>query len=220
MRGWVEVRQPNTHGSLAVLTADNRTYFGQGEAVPFQIIARGKGTDEPMSITLRLIAGSETIAEDKVTMKDGRAGLVLAKSLTASLRAGRYRLTATSPGLTSVPQTLVIGRGMRPAPFSFIQYGDYGPTYPTADLWDAPDRTTAHIERTAKLSFNLMVDRLGVQRGALDMGQSRSGRSGAAPQTPPVRSARADRPRKCRRRRRSCRRRRDTVRSVSSRWQS
>src|SRR5262249_20027899 len=71
------------------------------------------------------------------------------------------------PGLTAVPQMLVIGPGIRPSPFSLIQYGDYGPTYPSADLWDAPDRTTAHIERTAKLGFNRMVDRLGVQRGAV-----------------------------------------------------
>jgi outer membrane protein assembly factor BamB len=166
VRGWVEVRQPNTHGSITVLTPANRMYFGQGEEVPFKVVARGKGADEPVPVTVHLVSRTETLAEEKATTKDGQAAFVLAKTLTAGLRPGPYRLTATAPGLTTMPQDLVIGPGIRPAPFSLIQYGDYGPTYPSADLWDAPDRTTAHVERTAKLGFNLMVDRLGVQRGA------------------------------------------------------
>src|SRR5262249_33745297 len=91
----------------------------------------------------------------------------LPPSLTAGLRSGSYTLTVSAPELTGVPQPLVIGPGVRPASLHTIQYGDYAPQYPTADLWDAPDRVAARVDRTAKLGFNLIVDRLGTQLNAL-----------------------------------------------------
>ena len=40
-------------------------------------------------------------------------------------------------------------------------YGDYRPTYPQANAWDAPDIATASFRRTERLGFNIVVDRLG-----------------------------------------------------------
>ena len=167
VRGWVEVRMPNTHGSIAVLTPENRTHFGRGEEVPFEILARGKETDRPLTVDVRLIDGSGTLAEEPALIQNGKGSLKLSRVLTAGLRPGRYRLVAAAPGWTAVPQELVIGPGIRPAPFSLVQYGDYGATFPSADPWDAPDRTIAHLDRVRKLGFNRIVDRLGTQRGAL-----------------------------------------------------
>jgi hypothetical protein len=142
-------------------------HFGRGEEVPFEIVARGKEADRPITALVRLIDDSGTRAEETATIQGGKASLRLAPTLTAGLRPGRYRLVAAAPGWTAVPQELTIGPGMRPAPFSLVEYGDYGPIYPSADPWDAPDRTTAHLGRIAKLGFNCVVDRLGIQRGAL-----------------------------------------------------
>ncbi len=166
-RGWVEIRQPGTRGSIAVRTPENRTHFGRGEVIPFKVSARGIDTDRPLSVNLRLVDDAGTVAEEKVTLTKEPAELALSGTLTSSLRPGRYILIAAAPGVTVVRQTLVIGQGVRPTPFSLVQYGDYGPLYPAADLWDAPDKAAAHVERTAKLGINLVVDRFGQQLGAL-----------------------------------------------------
>jgi outer membrane protein assembly factor BamB len=176
---WVEIRQPGAVGSASVLTPGNRTDYGRGEEVPFTVVVRTRDADRPMSAVVRLVQGKRTLAEGKVAVRaNGFADtLVLPRRLTEALEPGDYRLTVEAPGLTEVPAPLTFGPGLEKRAFHTVQYGDYGPTYPQADAWTAPDVTFAHAERTAKLGFNLLVDRLGDpnQSGALNIDHWQAG---------------------------------------------
>lgn len=162
-RTWIEIRQPNTKGTVSVWTPENRVYYGRGEEIPFHVSVRSADAGKPVALQLRLLEGARTLAEGQATLKVGeKAGpFVLPRALTAGLRPGNYAIAATAAGLTSVPQLLVLGPGSQRAPFHTVQYGDYGALYPLADIWDAPDRAAAHVRRTSKLGLNFMVDRLG-----------------------------------------------------------
>jgi outer membrane protein assembly factor BamB len=170
VRTVVEVRRPGTMGSATVLTPDNRTHYGRGEAVPFTVAVRGLEPDKAVALTVRLLDGTRTLAQGEARVK-GSAEAVpfqLSRALTAQLVPGRYTLAVSAPGLSCASQPLVIGPGLARPSFHIVQYADYGLLYPggarpgeRADVWDAPDRTAAHAARTAKLGANLMVDRLG-----------------------------------------------------------
>jgi outer membrane protein assembly factor BamB len=179
LHGWVEIRQPRTLGSATVLTPDNRTEYGRGEEVPFSVVVRARDADRPVSCTVRLVQGQRILAEGKVDVRTNGlpASLVLPRRLSAALTPGDYALTVEAPGLTGVPAPLTFGPGMEKSAFHTVQYGDYGPIYPQADAWTAPDVTFAHAKRTARLGFNLLVDRLGDpnQAGALNIDQWRAG---------------------------------------------
>jgi hypothetical protein len=176
---WVEIRQPGTVGSATVLTPGNRTDYGQGEAVPFRVVARAAAARPPTTATVRLAQGERILAETKVEFgTNGETGVfVIPPRLTAALAPGNYRLTVESRGLTEVPALLTIGPGLAKNAFHTIQYGDYGTTYPAADVWTAPDLTVARAARTAKLGFNLLVDRLGDpnQWAAMNIGRWKTG---------------------------------------------
>lgn len=161
VRTVVEVRRPGTKGSATVLTPDNRSHFGRGEEVPFTVALRGTGPDA-VKLSVRLLDGKSVIAQAEAEGSAGKAvAFRLPAALTAALLPGRYEIAVTAPGLSCANQPLVIGPGLRRAPFSIVQHGDYNQLYPCTDIWDAPDLTVAHAARTAKLGFNLMVDRIG-----------------------------------------------------------
>jgi outer membrane protein assembly factor BamB len=162
VRTVVEIRQPGTKGSATVLTPDNRTHFGRGEAVPFTVVVRGLGDDE-LPLTVELADGKHTLARGRAKVKRGALAVAfqIPATLTAGLRPGRYRLAVSAKGLTCTGQPLVIGPGKAAAPFHFLHYADYTQTFPPADVWDAPDRAAAHAARLRKLGVNLLVDRLG-----------------------------------------------------------
>jgi outer membrane protein assembly factor BamB len=159
VRAWVEVRQPGTTGTVTVMTSGNRVAFGRGEEVPYWVRVRGKAP--PASVTVQLRDGKQVVAERKVPPDKLSS---LPASLTAQLRPGRYTLAATVSGLTSVAQPLVIGPGLTRPPFHLVQYGDYGPQYPTSDRgspWTAADLAAARVAKARRLGLNLVVDRIG-----------------------------------------------------------
>ncbi len=178
LRRWVEIRQPDTAGSATVLTSGNRTDYGRGEDVPFSVVARARQAGRPVVATVRLVQGRRTLAEAKVEVRtnDSPATFVLPGRTTAALTPGDYAMTVEALGLSGVPALLTFGAGPEKTPFHTVQYGDYNPTYPKADAWTAPDVTSAHAERTARLGFNLLVDRLGdpTQADALNIERWRS----------------------------------------------
>jgi outer membrane protein assembly factor BamB len=163
VRTWVEVRQPGMRGSVCVATPGNRTWYGRGEEVPFAVLVRTAAGDKPAQVAVRLLDDGHTLAQTEIAVKPGANVLhmTLPKALTAGLRPGRYLLTATATGLTAVPQPLMIGPGLHKPSVRMVQYGDYGPLYPHADVWDAPDKSAARAAQAAKLGVNLVVDRLG-----------------------------------------------------------
>ena len=179
LRSWVEIRQPGTAGSATVMTRDNRTDYGRGEEVPFAVVVRTRNAGRLVSSTVHLVQGQRTLAEGKFEVRtNGPAAMVvLPRRLTAALTPGDYKLTVEARGLTGVSAPLSFGPGLEKTAFHTVQYGDYGPIYPQADAWTAPDLTFAHAERTARLGFNLVVDRLGDpnQSDALNIDRWRAG---------------------------------------------
>jgi outer membrane protein assembly factor BamB len=177
----VEVRAAGARGSAAAATALGRVHFGRGEEIPLAVYLRGNAPKET-ELTITLRDGSQTLATAKARFNPAAKEIrfTLPKSLTNRLRPGKYLLDVrrtphaareagpTEPhaereqyNLTCVPQPLVIGPGMRPAPLLTMIYGDYRCTYPQASAWDAPDIATASFRRSERLGFNLMVDHLG-----------------------------------------------------------
>lgn len=175
VRTWVEVRAPGARGTASVLTPDNRVFFGRGEEIPFAVIVRTADADQEVTLKVRLtddLGGPNPLGRGQSkSNKDKRAiQFTVPGWFTAGLRPGRYQLAVVAPGLASVPQPLVIGRGLAREGIHRIQFGDYTNFYPAASMWDAPDLAAAQAERTARLGTTLLVERLGTQTGALAWG--------------------------------------------------
>jgi outer membrane protein assembly factor BamB len=178
VRTWVDIRAKDARGSATVWTESLRDSFGRGETIRCLVQLRGKEVPAAMFVTLRLLDGDRAIAESKlqITATDKPLAFTIPTALTAALKPGRYTLTVAAPALTCVPQTLVIGPGLKSS-FHLIQYGDYGPVYPSADVWGSPDAAAAHVARIKKIGVNMVVDRLGspLEIGALEPdGKSRA----------------------------------------------
>ena len=176
----VEVRSPGARGNAAVATPLNRVHYARGEEIPFVVHVRGAvPKDAELSVTLS--DGSMPLANARVKFDPAvrEIKLKLPGSLTEKLRPGKYVLSVAGKDLTGVSQTLVIGlarKGVEPFELLRVVYGDYGETFPQASAWDAPDLASACCERTARLGFNLMVDRLGhpLEMGAFSLARSQA----------------------------------------------
>ncbi|HEY8668231.1 MAG TPA: hypothetical protein VIL86_16400, partial [Tepidisphaeraceae bacterium] len=169
----VEVRAPGAVGTAAILLGDNRTYYARGESIPFSALLRAGGRKDAASITVRLKQKDVVLAqaESRVDATAAAVEFTLSPALTATLAPGAYRLDISAEGYTCVGQSIVIGPGAREPGFHVMVYGDYGGTYPSGtniDLWNTSDQIAAHVERTRKLGFNMMVDRLGAQPAAFE----------------------------------------------------
>lgn len=170
LRTWVDIRQPGARGSTTVWTEHNRATFGRVEEIRCFVQVRAGQAKAPTAIAVRLIDGGHILAEEKIMAGAEPLSVTLSRNLTAALSPGRYRIEAAARDLTCVPLSITIGPGMRKQPFHLIQYGDYGPIYPWANVWEAADIVAGHVERTARLGMNMVVDRLGdpTQLGALE----------------------------------------------------
>ena len=156
----VEIRAPEAKGSVAVLTPENRTYYGQGEGIHFSVALRGA---ESAAVKVTLSGAGGVVGETSVQANSNApSALTIPAQVTAALRPGEYLISAAAPGLTCAPQRIVIGPGVQEPAFFITRYGDYGNVFPPQPQpWNAADVVAAHLERTRKLGFNLMVDRLG-----------------------------------------------------------
>ena len=163
VRTVVEVRMPASKGTANVLTTDNRVAYGQGDAIPVQVILKATDDDLPATVTLRLSDGARVLAEGKSAIRpDARQPkFTLPSALTGALRPGRYTLSVQADGLTCVDQPLLIGLGVRNTPFHLLQYGDYGPIYPNVSAWEAPEMAMGYAAEKQQLGMNMIVDRLG-----------------------------------------------------------
>jgi outer membrane protein assembly factor BamB len=172
VRTWVDIRTAGAKGSAAVWPESLRGQFARGEEVRCLVQVRGKGPQAAVPVVVRLLDGERVIAEARLTVPVNQEPLSFAipPPLTAALAPGRYTLAVVAPDLTCIPQPLVIGPGGK-SPFHLVQYGDYGPLYPSADVWDAPDAAAARVARTSRLGTNMVVDRIGspLEIGALDV---------------------------------------------------
>jgi len=164
VRAWVEIRQPDTHGSATVMTPENRTHYARGEEIPFSVIVRGETKPDKLKLVLHTSEGSVWSTNFSLSAVVTNT---LPVSLTAALRTGRYTLVPEAPGLTCVPQPIVIGDPARRAPFHTTQYYDYGQMEPDATMPNSVDVTSADGERRRRLGVNHVVDRSGQNPGVL-----------------------------------------------------
>jgi outer membrane protein assembly factor BamB len=175
---WIEVRQPNTKGSVSVWTERNRTDFGRGEEIPYWVLVRSGAERQPRSIQVQLTQGTTVLAQTEALVEPRTPKqLVLSRVLTTGLLPGRFAITPCAPGLTAVPQHITIGPGLQKTPFHVVEYGDYRPIYPSGDLWEAPDVVAAHTERMSRLGMSLVVDRLGDPNQAVNLSAVPYGRA-------------------------------------------
>ena len=164
--GYVEIRVPDSIGSLSILTPLNRFYYGKGEQIPVHVIARASAMQQPKVVTLKLLQGKAVVSQRKVEMKEGEGSTTFSADVVTK---GRYRVDADLPGFTVAQQYLEIGPGLRQRPqFHITQYGDYTMGFPPGPRAvnfpgypDIPDTIADHLERSHTLGLNLFVDRLG-----------------------------------------------------------
>lgn len=145
----IEIRKAGTTAFAAVVLSGNRTEFARGEEIPFTILGSAPHGEVQLMDQDHLVTS--------ITADSGR----LSRELTATLAPGAYRLVPVAPGMTVVPAPLIIGPGLESTAFMTIQYGDYGPTYPSASVDSSPDIVAAHVARMKKLGFTMAVDRIG-----------------------------------------------------------
>jgi len=150
----VEIRKAGSKGTVNILTPLNRVYYGRGEEIPVKVIVRGPGPDK---LKLELRTGSSVVWSTDVSLST--------PSLTIpadTLPAGKYLLTADVPGLTVVPQNLVIGPGFRErSPFKVIHGGDNVRAPGEGSLFDAPTDIAVQLAKAQKTGINMFMDRLG-----------------------------------------------------------
>ncbi len=167
VRTVVEVRQPDTHGTINVLTPNGRIFYGARENIPFTVTFRGVPADAPVPFTVRLLDDAGILVSERVFTRAAGADkseLVLPAAFTAGLRPGRYTLRADAAGLTAAPCPLEIGPGVTPEPFYRIKYGDYGDEYPALtpqNSLDSYDLLRHHVEQAQQMGWNLFVSRIG-----------------------------------------------------------
>ncbi len=163
LRTLVEIRKSGAKGTVAVMTPDNRVFYGRGEPIPLEISSRASQKNESLDVNVLLTDAAGTIvAQESVALKsDAPAKLTIPVSLTKSLIPGAYLLAPVAAGWTCVPQHLTIGAGFDDNPMFLMEYGDYGDILPTGDFWTAPTATENGLARKQKLGLNFIVDRLG-----------------------------------------------------------
>lgn len=174
MEGIVEIRQPGSRGTLNILTPQNRVYYGRGENIPLTVIVRGGQAADVAKVALSLKdrkTGQEVLKIEHAGIKwagqTGTASIPAATSL--KLRAGSYMLTASVGGLTTVPQPLVMGNGLRNKPaFHVVQGGDGATPLAEPSLLGGPADIVVQTERNLRLGANLILDRIG---GDIDITQ-------------------------------------------------
>ncbi len=168
----VEIRQPDTHGSINVLTPLNRIHYSRGETIPFEVNVRTAEASMPSAVTITLDDGQQIIASQTLPLASDSTSVSsqIMAAVTEQLKPGRYRLRAEretgaeseSSNLTSVDQSIVIGDGrIDESQMSRLWYGDYNETFVFGQTWARADRAEKHVDRLEKMHVNRMVDRLG-----------------------------------------------------------
>jgi outer membrane protein assembly factor BamB len=169
--GLVEVRSPDTIGSVSIFTPLNRFYYGAGEEIPVSVIVRTPVKEKPLENVAIVLHGPDGIVlQRRLTLGNAKGQFTISANQTRDLKPGRYLLTADVPGFTVAAQLLDIGPGLSTRPgFRLVQHGDYSLGFPAGPrpngqlprLIDLPETVADHLARARCLGLNLFVDRLG-----------------------------------------------------------
>ncbi|MFM7290141.1 MAG: WD40 repeat domain-containing protein [Planctomycetia bacterium] len=170
LRAVVEVRAPDSQGTVSVWTPLNRIWWGRGEAIPVAAVARTTNTPpEKIALSLRPDAGqgdiaptlwSETVSAAQGD-KPGEWRATLPATFTAQLAPGRYELRAEVAGFTCVAQPIRIGPGLAArGPFRTTRHGDYDGYVSNASVWDFADTADDMLGWARQVGVNQFINRI------------------------------------------------------------
>jgi len=166
LEDFIEIRKPGATLNAAVMSQNNRLYWGQGERIPITVKFRQtEGVPANVLIEMKDEAGT-VVVSDTIPVTNGIARTGLTENLLSKLALGRYTITAIANGTTCMEQPIVLGKGTpKRNLFSIVQYGDYS-TSMWSYLWtglptSTPDVLAQFLERAQYFGFNLYVDRFG-----------------------------------------------------------
>jgi outer membrane protein assembly factor BamB len=166
----VEVRVPDSQGTVSVWTPLNRIWFGRGEAIPVTVAARTT-SEMPEKMTLSLRPQSEQGAPAPAVWseplpaakseKPGEWRATLSAAFTATLAPGRYELRADVAGFTCVAQPIRIGPGLAArGPFRTTRHGDYGGYVSDASVWGFADTADDMLRSAQRVGINQFINRI------------------------------------------------------------
>lgn len=160
---WVELRAPNTSGTLDIRSS--RACYALGESIDVTLTVPRDCPVRSIFLELRAADGAVVQREEHPLQPNAPTKLTLHPS--GGLPPGSYLLTTQIPGLTTAAQPMYLGphRITDTPEHFFVQYGDYGPTYPNLPPLNALPVASADALRLRKIGVNLTVDRLGQQIG-------------------------------------------------------
>ena len=170
LRAVVEVRSPDSQGTVSVWTPLNRAWWGRGEAIPVAVAARTTNTvPETIALSLRPHSGqgdkaptlwSETVSAAQGD-KPGEWRAALPAAFTAQLAPGRYELRAEAAGFTCVAQPIRIGPGLAArGPFRTTRHGDYDGYVSNASVWDFADTADDMLGWARRVGVNQFINRI------------------------------------------------------------
>ncbi len=159
LQGVVEVRAAGSVGSVTVMTAGGRIFFGRGEQIPLSVLVRAPSGTKAVSLVLQVCRANQVIFNLAHDLAPGEREWH--PNITANWIPGSYQIKVVAPGLSCAGQNLNIGPGTFDKIFQTLLYGDYGGLLPETRDLDSSDLVAANVERMHRLGFDMVVDRLG-----------------------------------------------------------
>jgi len=168
LRTIVEVRAPDSKGTVSVWTPLNRIWWGCGEAIPANVLLRTKSAAGPVAAVLNLkseisnlkSAGAVVWSTNLTLTANAATTFTLPSAFTAQLAPGRYELRTSVPGFTCVAQPIRIGPGLAArSPFRTTCYGDYANFNSMADAWSFADVADDMLAQSQALGINQYINR-------------------------------------------------------------
>ncbi len=173
LRAVVEVRVPDSQGTVSVWTPLNRVWWGRGEEMPVGVVVRGTNA-APVTVTVSLndtphpnplpqgAREKRVLWSTNLTLAANAEALVaLPAAFTAQLADGRYELRAVLPDFTCVAQPIRLGPGLAArGPFRTTYHGDYGGYVSEASVWGFADRADDMLGWAQRVGVNQFINRI------------------------------------------------------------
>jgi len=163
---YIEVKKAGTNLTAAVMSQNNRVYWGKGERIPI-IVKFRQTANLPESVVIEMKdERGNSVVKSTVAVRNGVAQTGLTESMLSKLAVGRYVISATANGVSCMEQPIVLGPGVpKRNLFSVVQHGDYTSSMSFYRWSDEPVRTPEYVsqmlQRAGYLGINLYMDRFG-----------------------------------------------------------
>jgi len=162
MHAVVEMRVPDSKGTVSVWTPFNRVWWGRGEKIPVGVVLRTATSNAPVAarVTLSTTDAKPLWHADLTLTPKTDATCTLPAAFTAQLAPGRYELRVALPGFTCIAQPIRLGPGLAAqSPFRVTLHGDYNNLNSMADAWAFADVADDQLSQSQALGVNQYVNR-------------------------------------------------------------